>query len=128
MTRPGSPAGHVSSDATVVAELERVELAARERRLTAAAEADRILAEAATAVAAIDAGVDARIESSLRDLRAAYLARADAEVAGIEAALDEPAAGDRTDDGGEARSDAGTAGFEAAVERLVRAVLGEPVG
>jgi hypothetical protein len=122
MSRAVPPAGTEAPDATVVAELERVELAARERRLAAQAEADRIIAEAEAEVAAIEADLEGRIATELARVRGDCLARADAEVAAIEAAV----AG-RTDDhdGGPT---AAAPGFEAAVERLVAAVLAEPVG
>jgi adenosylmethionine-8-amino-7-oxononanoate aminotransferase len=102
-----------------LAVLERAERWARERRLAALAEADRISAEAAARVAAIEAERPARIEARLAELRAAY-ARATAEqVAAVE-----------TDplDRGAAAVPADPARIAEAAEVLVRAVLGEVDG
>lgn len=117
---PTSLPGRDPPDSSVVAELERVELAARERRLMAQAEADRIEADAAAAAADIERGVEARREAALAELRSGYLQRAAADVALIDeqiAALDGPGA-----------PSAAVPGFEAAVERIVAAVLAEPEG
>ena len=97
--------------------LERAELAARGRRLTATAEAERIVAAAAERATVIEAGVPDRIASALADLRRVHDMRAAAEVEAIErdlAALEAEA--DRPDDLG---------AFDAAVRLVVAAVLGE---
>ncbi len=109
----------------ILGELERAELDARERRLAAQAEADRLLDGARTAIDELEAGLDARIDDAMAALRFDLLGRADREVAGIErelAALDRAVAGASA--GGRGR--AGRARFEAAVGDVVAAVLGEP--
>jgi vacuolar-type H+-ATPase subunit E/Vma4 len=112
-----SDLGRDPPDAAVVAELERVELAARERRLIAQAEADRILAEADRTAAEIESGVGARIDAALAEKRRDLLERATTEAAAIDAAV----ASDDDREGRVARSPA----FDDAVESLVAAVLGE---
>jgi hypothetical protein len=117
-----APAAAGSPYESIVGELERVELAARERRLTAETEAERIGAAAAAAVTAIEAAVPERVTAALTAMRSGYLERAAAEVASIErelAARDEPA-GSRT--GGAPPN------VDAAVELVVAAVLAEPAG
>lgn len=70
-----------------LATLERAERRARERRLAAQADADRIAAEAAERVAAIEAGLPARIEARLAELRATYARAIDDAVAAVEGEL-----------------------------------------
>lgn len=107
-----------ASEAAEISRLEQAELAARERRLAAEAEADRLLEAARQRVREIEAGLEARIAAALADLRRAHLERAEAEVAAIEAEL-----------AGRARrlpADAATSpAFDEAVELVVGAVLGE---
>lgn len=113
-----APAGRDSAYESIVGELERVELAARERRLSAETEAERIRTTAAATVADIESAVPARVTGALDRLRAGYLARAAAEVASVERelALHDDAA----------TPDTPPAGFAAAVDLLVAAVLAEP--
>lgn len=99
--------------------LERAERRARERRLTALAEADRIAAEAAERVAAIEAALPARIEARLAELRAAHARATAEEVAAIEGAAEAATAGAR-----EPRP-VSEARIAEAARILVRAVLGE---
>jgi hypothetical protein len=123
--RPGTPGGPATSQRAaaaaryedVVGALERAELSARERRLAAESEAEQLLADAARAVATIEAEVPARIERALADQRARHLGAAQAEVAAIEARLaeaPEPASVAQPSRG--------------AVALLVAAVLAEPTG
>ena len=112
-----APAGTDSPYESIVGELERVELAARERRLTAETEAERILAVAASVVAEIEEGIAARTTAALAELRAGYMGRATAEVASVECSLA------RTDD--PPASGSPTPAFDAAVDRIVAAVLAE---
>jgi hypothetical protein len=103
-------------DASPLAILERAELAARERRLAATAEAEHILAAAAERAAAIEAAVPDRIAAALADLRRTHAERAAAEVQAIERELASLGATPLP-----GRDDA----FSAAVELVVAAVLGE---
>jgi hypothetical protein len=105
-------------DAAAIAELERAELAARERRLTAVAEAERLLEAARLAASTVEAGVDERIAVAVDRSRRDHLARAEAEVA----AIGEELAGL---DAAPGRPGARPDSFEAAVEHVVAAVLGE---
>ncbi len=131
-----------SVEGSILARLERAELAARERRLAAEAEAERILEAAGATVGGIDAGVPARIATALAELRARHIRRAHDEVAAIEAELAElelnvgnrPQQEDWPVDSGpaEAPVDSGPAeapidhgAFESAVQLVVAAVLGE---
>ena len=96
--------------------LERVELAAREQRLTAEAEAEAILAEARNRAAAIEAHLPERVDATVREVRARQAQSAAREIAAIEAelvAVDQPAVGESGD------------AMEAAVRLIVAAVLGE---
>lgn len=108
------------SYAAIVGELEQVERHARERRLAAESEADRLRAAAAAAAAEITAGVPARIAAALADLRARHLAEAEAEVAAIEGRL----AADGGPGGGPPDGESPVV-TDAAVELLVGAVLAE---
>jgi len=113
-----------TSESAILAELERAELAARERRLEAQATADRIHDDARLSAERIRAGADARITTELEAFRRRTLDEAAREVAEIEARI---AALDReAGPVGEAPSmaDHGS-GFERAVEAVVAAVLGE---
>ncbi|MEX1173417.1 MAG: hypothetical protein WEG56_12495 [Chloroflexota bacterium] len=104
--------------ASVVAELERAELAAREKRLVAEAEAARMIEDAAVRANAIEAELPVRVAATLAALREEHLRGATEEVARIEREL----AGSI---GGAPPGDAGT-GPDAAVEYVVAMVLGEP--
>jgi hypothetical protein len=103
---------------SIVHELERVELEARERRLTAASEADRIRTAALATAGEITAGVPERVAAALAKLRARQVDAAEVEVATINAHLDSAPA----------RSGPGPAlpVADAAVDLLVAAVLAEP--
>ncbi len=107
-----------ATKAAEISRLEHAELAARERRLAAEAEADRLLEAARQTVRKIEAGVEARIAAALADLRRSQLERAEAEVAAIE---DELASRVRQPVTAPSASPA----FEATVELAVGAVLGE---
>lgn len=107
-----------TAEVSVLARLERAEQAARERRLSAEAEAERKLEAAARTVGEIEAGAPARIAGALAALREDQLRRARDEIATIEAEL--------------SALEAGGAGrptererFGQAVEQVVAAVLGE---
>jgi vacuolar-type H+-ATPase subunit H len=104
-------------DSSPLAILEQAELAARERRLAANAEAEEILAAAGLRVAAIEAETPDRVAAALQDVRHRHDERADAEARAIEQELaDLPALPAR---GGQDPA------FAAAVELVVAAVLGE---
>ena len=120
---PGRPAvatadPGASPYASVVGALEAVELAARERRLVAEAEAEQILSRAGAAVERCAAAVPARISAAVRELRARHEAAADLEIREIEAAI-------RSTD---ADGAAAPATVERAAALLVAAVLGEGPG
>ncbi len=74
-------------DRPVLAVLEDAELRARERRLAAAAEAERRLADAAALAAAIEKRVAPTAARAVADARAASDARVAAAIARIEAAM-----------------------------------------
>ena len=99
-----------------LAVLERAELAARERRLAAVSEAERIRAAADEVAARIAADVPGRIASAVEALRLRHDMRATMEIAQIERELaaldgDEPGAhGDDDDDGLTAAADLIVAG------------------
>ena len=107
-----------------LAVLERAELAARERRLTAVSEAERIGTAADEVAARIGADVPGRIESAVEALRLRHDTRATVEMAEIERELaalvrGEPAAHDDA-----AHDDAG---LSAAASLIVAGVLAETV-
>jgi hypothetical protein len=120
MSASAAGPGRDPPDASVVATLERVELAAREQRLTAQAEAAGILAAAAEAAAAIETDGPTRVAAALADLRARHLGRAADEIAEIEAAGTAMAAIYPSD------RDSRPAAITMAVEQVVAAVLAEP--
>ncbi len=96
--------------------LERVELAAREQRLAAAAQVETILAEARVRAAGIEARLPEGVAATVRDVRAEHAQAAAREIAAIEAQLrtvEQPAPGDAT------------AAIEGATQLIVAAVLGE---
>ena len=105
-----------------LAVLERAELEARERRLTAVSEAERIRAAADEIVARIDADVPGRIQSAIEALRLRHETRATVEIAEIERELaalgdDEPVV--QSDD------EPADAGLSAAASLIVAGVLAE---
>lgn len=104
-----------------LAALERAERRARERRLAAQAEADRIAAEAAERVAAIEAALPVRIEARLAELRATYAHAIAEAVAAIEAEPSPP--GPQAVEPLRRPRDAPAIAEAAGI--LVRAVLGE---
>lgn len=75
-------------DRSILPALERAELAARERQLAAAAEADKVLERARTEARAIADGVDARITAAVAERRTALLGRAEAEATRINAEIE----------------------------------------
>jgi hypothetical protein len=105
-------------DAAAIAELERAELAARELRLMAVAEAERLLEAARLAASVVEAGVEERVTGAVERSRCEHLAEAEAEVAAIDEELARH--GSATDGVGVLPG-----AFEAAVEHVVAAVLGE---
>lgn len=111
------------SYASIVDALERVELEARERRLTAQSDADRIRATAASTANRLAADVPAKITAALSELRARHLDAAAAEVAAVEERL----ATDRAVAESEPSRNTGAAGgiTDAAVDLLVATVLAE---
>jgi len=105
-------------DAAAIWELERAELAARELRLTAVAEAERLHEAARLAASVVEAGVEERMTAAVERSRREHLARAEAEVAAIDEKLTRL---DSAPDGVGVPPDA----YQAAVEHVVAAVLGE---
>lgn len=104
-------------DRPVLAVLEDAELRARERRLSAAAEAERRIAAGSSRAAEIEAGVASAAARVIAEARAASDARIHAGLAEIDAAtraLDAAAVADR-----------GDPAIEAAAEMVVGAVLRE---
>jgi hypothetical protein len=65
-------------------ELERAELVARERRLEAEAEAERLIAAARRRVAELEAGTDEAVARGIADRRGALLDDADHQVEALE--------------------------------------------
>jgi vacuolar-type H+-ATPase subunit H len=108
-------------ESEILAELERAELAAREQRLSAQDEADRILEEARRTAARISEGLDARIADELAAFRRDTLRQAELEAAAIERELAGSVEGRAPSD----EAEAGPPGFDAAVDEIVAAVLGE---
>lgn len=108
--------------------LERAELAARERRLAASAEAERRVAAAHAEAGRIRDGIDAEVRSALEARRREHDDRAAAEIAAIEAEIaalgDDGGAGDRAGDGTDRPSQADPAEARA-VGLVVSVVLGE---
>jgi hypothetical protein len=101
-----------------LAALEQAELAARERRLAAVAEAERIVAAATERARAIEDAIPSRADAARADRRREHEDRAARDVAAIEAEL--------ADLEREAAHGAAPApAFEDAVALVVAAVLGE---
>jgi hypothetical protein len=115
-------------ESAILAELERAELAARERRLAAQAEADRIVEQARLTAAGIAAGLDARVAEELEAFRRETLDGAELEAAAIERELAElggPGDAGRSAAGSPEPGSERSPGFETAVDVVVAAVLGE---
>jgi hypothetical protein len=87
-----------STEASVLEALEQAEMAARERRLAASSQAERIVTAARQRAAAIDAQAGRRVEDALDRLRSAAEASADAAIADLERVAEEHAAGRRERD------------------------------
>jgi hypothetical protein len=103
-----------------LAVLERAELAARERRLAAVSEADRIRAAADEVAVRIEADLPGRIASAVEALRLRHDTRATVEIAEIErelAALAEQSAREHAEDV--------DPGLNAAASLVVAGVLAE---
>ncbi len=107
------------AQALVLAELERAELLARERRLSAAAEAEAIVARAAVQVAEIESSAGERVAAAIATLRSEHLEHAERQIASMADELAQLEA-HREHIVRDSR-------FEAAVESIVAAVLGEEV-
>jgi hypothetical protein len=114
---PGQPSED-PMDGSGLAALERAELAARERRLAAMAEAERIVAVATERARAIEAELPERVAAAVaarrrehRERTAAAIAAVDGELATFERRAIQPGPSDPA--------------FERAVELVVVAVLGE---
>jgi hypothetical protein len=105
-----------------LAVLERAELAARERRLAAVSEAERIRAAADEVAARIDADVPGRIASAVEALRLRHDTRATVEIAEIERELATLAGDEARSSGADGDADAG---LSAAASLIVAGVLGE---
>lgn len=73
-----------STEAAVLAALERAEMAARERRLAASNRAEGIVTAAREQAATISAQADGRVDEVLRALRQATEAEADAAIEALE--------------------------------------------
>ena len=114
----------VTVDTSILHELERAELTARERRLAAEAEAEQLLAEAEAEAQALEAGVERRISRAIGRRRRQQQAAAKRETEAIRAEIAELELAGR---GAEARS-AEDAVLERATGFVVAAVLGEDVG
>jgi Skp family chaperone for outer membrane proteins len=109
----------VPDEPSILLELERAELAARERRLAAEAEAQRLLSDARERAARIERESARRSTDAVAARRRALRRGALAEVRDIEqeiAAIDEQRA-----------AESGCSAPRPAVELVVRAVLGEPL-
>lgn len=105
-------------DGSGLAALERAELAARERRLAAMAEAERIVGAATERARAIEAEVPERTEAAVAARRDEHLERTAAAIAAID---EELVAFER----GAVLPGPADPAFERAVELVVAAVLGE---
>ena len=74
-----------SDEGSVLAALEQAEMAARERRLAASSEAERIISTARERADSISAGAGQRVEAALDELRRTTEAAADAAIEDLEA-------------------------------------------
>lgn len=118
-------------DEPILARLETAEMLARERRLQAAAEAERRLAEARSAAAVIEAGTDDAIREAVDALREKHRREAAQEVAVIErelAGLDRATSVQLQGGGSRPEGTPDDDRFLAAVGFVVRAVLAEKGG
>ncbi|HEX6129778.1 MAG TPA: hypothetical protein VF071_12220 [Candidatus Limnocylindria bacterium] len=104
-------------EGTILLELERAELAARERRLRAEGEAEEELARAREGAARISAGVDRAIGEAIEARRRALDAEARGEIEALERELAELE--------GEPGVDRDRVAFRRAVELVVASVLAE---
>ena len=107
-----------STEASVLAALEQAEMAARERRLVASSEAERITTAARAEVSEILAGAGPRIDEAIEQLRRTAEAEADAAIEELE----REAVGRNRD---QPRSSDDDPVFERAVAMVVAHVLGE---
>jgi hypothetical protein len=105
---------------SVLAELERAELASRARRLAAEADADDRLAAARREAGRIVAATPVEAERAVAALRARHGAASDAAIDAIDGELA------RLESSVSAPGESGDPRFEATVELVVAAVLGEP--
>ena len=104
-------------ETSVFVELERAELAARERRLAAEEEAGRLVAAAQDTARALERAVDGRIAAAIAGRRRSVLKAAAAEIRQVEQEMArvEPSSAVLGDD----------PAFRAAVELVVAGVLAE---
>jgi len=107
-----------TTEATVLAALERAEMAARERRLAASTEAERIAFSGRERTSAISAHAEARVADALETLRKQAESEADSAIEALEL---EAASWTRA----RARSSDDDPVFEQATELVVALVLGE---
>ena len=107
-----------STEATVLAALERAELAARERRLAASTEAERIATSGRERASAVSLRADARVADALDGLRNEAESGADRAVEALEREAAERAQARTT-------SSDGDPAFDRAVELVVASILGE---
>lgn len=105
-----------------LAVLERAELAARERRLAAVSEAERIRTAADEVAARIDADLPGRIAIAVEALRLRHDTRATVEIAEIERELATLAGDEPGTSGADGHADAG---LSAAASLIVASVLAE---
>jgi hypothetical protein len=110
------------TETSILTRLERAELEARERRLAAEAEAERLLETAARDAREIEAGSAAEIRRALAALRTQHVEHANEEVARIDAKLAEIDRSPGVDASAAAVVDRR---FETAVQLVVEAVLME---
>lgn len=103
---------------SILLELERAELAARERRLAAEAEAERLLGDARERAAEIERAASQRVADAVAARRRALRRAALSEVRTIEGEISELEERD-------ARAPAASAVPRQAVDLVVSAVLGE---
>jgi len=111
-------------DTSILIELERAELTARERRLAAEAEAEQLLAAAQAEAQALEAGVKQRISRAIARRRRQQRAAAELEIEAIRAEI---AGLELAGHGADGRS-AEDAALERAAGFVVAAVLGEDLG
>lgn len=114
---------------SVLIGLERAEVAARERRLAASAEAERRVAAAHAEAERIGAGTEAEVRTALEARRREHADRAAAEIAAIEAEVaamgDDGGAGDDGSGDGTCGPSPADPAEARAVDLVVSVVLGE---